>query len=357
MSDLSAHWKLVRGDDQRQAPLMTDDQSGATSAGLLALVPVPAAIVDRDDLSLVAVNTPLCDLLGVRPATLVGRSIGELLPAGRARVVVDVATSVTTAARGLDVTLALGGRDLHGRLTLAPGPTPGTLLLVYADHTALHRETSDLRAALSALSSAKTNVGHEIQAELTVVAGYSRMLATAGERITPQERARLHERVAASAQRAAGLSRELRSGRVPTARDAATLQDVLAWVEQATALRLQETEAVLVWDVDGDVAVDTGVLRQVLVRLVDDALRRDAGGGPRHVHVAMHPAAAGLEVVVSDSTDGGPDGLDQLTDGGTPTDAPTLQVERAMATHVGGLLSSVPTADGTRHVLWLPRVD
>lgn len=321
---------------------------------LVALLPVPAAVVARDDLSLLAVNTPFANLLGVQPATLDGRSIGELLPPGRARLVVDAARAAGTEPRSLDVTLALGGRDLHGRVTLAPGPSPSTLLLIYADSTTLHREASDLRAGLAAIASANRNLGDEMQAELTVIAGYSRMLATAGERITPFERARLHERVAESAHRAAGLSRELTNdpGQDQLHRDD-SLTDVMSWVEQATALRLADTEAVLVWDIDRDVPVDTGVLRQVLVRLVEDALLRGNQDGPHHVHVAMRPVSDGLEVIVSHSTEDGSDPLDRFArhGNGQPT---TLRAERAMTSHVGGWLSSVPAAGGTRHLLWLP---
>ena len=336
---------------------MHQDHEHDTPAGLLGLVPVPAAVVDRDDLSMVAVNRPLAQLLGVDASTLVGRSIGELLPPGRARQVIDLANATQDDTRMLDVRLTLGGRDLHGQLTLAPGPTPETLLVVYADHTALHRENSDLRVGLSAVSATAANVSDEMQAELTVVAGYSRMLATAGESITSSERVRLHERIAESAQRAAGLSRELTSGRPADGSDDGSLTDVMGWVEQATALRLADADAVLVWDVDGDVPVDLGVLRQVLVRLVEGTMTRPAGPGPRHVHVAMRPVADGLEVVVTDSTEDDTDELARLT--AAPNERPTtkLKAERAMATQVGGWLSSVPASTGTRHVLWLPELD
>ncbi len=304
---------------------------------------------------MVAVNVPLAQLLGVHPPTLEGRSIGELLPTGGARVVMDAATNLRDAPRSMDVMLAIGGQDLHGRLTLGPGPTASTLVLVFADHTVLHEERSALRASLSAAAAAARNVGDDLQAELTVVAGYSRMLAHAGDVITATERMRLHERIAEAAQRAAGLSRDRGpETSIPTAAPPASLTDVMAWVEQATALRLADAAAVLVWDIDRQVDVDTGVLRQVLVGLVVDALERS--DEPRqHVHVTMRPVADGLEVIVSDSAHH-EDELARILDDTDepPPAARSLATERALATSVGGWLSAVPSTDGTRHVLWMP---
>lgn len=335
---------------------MNQDHELEHPAALLELIPLPSALVDRSDLSVVAVNPPLARLLGVEKSTVVGRSIGELLPPGRARQVLDVANATQDDARMLDIQLTLGGRDLQGRLTLAPGPTSRTLLVVFTDHTALHRENSDLRAGLSAASSAATTVSNEMEAELTVVAGYSRMLATAGESITTSERVRLHERIADGAQRAAGLSRGLSADRPEPGEAPSSLGDAMEWVEQATALRLADTSAVLVWDIERDVPVDLDVLRQILVRLIEGTLTHTAGPDPRHVHVGMRPVADGLEVVVSDSTEDDSDELAQLTAAPDVSPATRLGAERAMVAKVGGWLSSVPSSNGTRHILWLPEV-
>lgn len=132
----------------------------------------------------------------------------------------------------------------------------------------------------------------------------------------------------------------------------------MAWVERAAAAHPTGAGVPLDTDVTGDVDVDLGVLRHVLLRLVGAALDRVDGDESARVQVTMRPLGDGLEVLVTDgaATDDPP--LVVLARGvTTPHRDDGLATSRALAEQLGGWLAAVPHEPGTRHVLWLPTRD
>lgn len=345
------------------------DADLAQARVLLRDLPMPTALLHGRSLVIADANADLLRLLGTQSVeNLRGRSLYELLGQGDAQHVRAALPSLVGGAQHLDVSFGFAPPRLgRGRLSLsAAGESPDRSRVVLASLTDLTVELDRLDAAtreLLAMDSASRRLGHDLRQPLTVLAGYTRILQEGD--LAPEERQRLLRRVAEAARRAAEQVDGLTGGHADAvgAEETVRLSDVAAWLEGLTALAFDDRGALLVNDIaDAEVPVDDGVLRQVLLNLVNNALEH--GGDEPHlrVHVTSRQVANGLEVLVTDTGQGIPDdALEDVFEHGVQLGVRPrrgrgtgLATSRRIVEEIGGWIAAVPHDGGARFVVWLP---
>lgn len=328
-------------------------------------LPLPTAVMRRETLELLEVNSPFAELFGTRPDVLHGRSVAELLPVGEGRMIAAAAPRVDAGPDGFDVTFRIGHDELSGRLTLGPYPdAPELLILMFEDLSAERAQAAEHRRVHERVASVTRQVGHDLRSTLTVIAGFARLLASSDHDMDTDERRRIEQRLADAATRSVELATDLVAAeqRGEQERGATRLSDIVGWVEGLTALAFDAIDGMLVSDIGDEVVdVDDGVLRQILLNLVNNALEHAQPNGPLRVHIATRRLHGNLELLVTDNGRGIPlDSLDDVFRHGVQLRArgagrgTGLATCRTIAEEVGGWLSAVPYDDGARFVLWLP---
>jgi two-component system phosphate regulon sensor histidine kinase PhoR len=231
---------------------------------------------------------------------LLGYDRGESLPDLPALFRVKAAREVVDAVLGGEVVQAREAELEGGLVLLNARPLPsGGALLVLLDQTEIRRLEAVRRDFVA-------NVSHELKTPLTSISGYAETILT--DRPDPEITRRFLETILGNARRMQRLVDDLLDlSRIEAGRwqpepehvdIEAAIQDVWSGLaERATAGRIE-----LVLDVGPGadaVVVDPDGLRQVLLNLIDNALRYSPAGG--RITCRSRVDAGGIVVSVSDT--------------------------------------------------------
>lgn len=248
-----------------------DLSAGVDSAWLDAL---PQAVVLFDAAGVVTrLNTAAARLWGVPDERARGRRVLE---------VVRRHTLETLAERGGELDLEIGGRALHCRAV------PGALIV--EDVTDLRRKEAELREAAAVLS-------HEFRTPVTALKG---LLEALQYELPYEMQQSFVSQGLSEVERLARLVEDLAVGFRPTRARTLPLSEVLSRAERLTAPELSESGVRVTRGEDALVRADPDKLLQVLLNLLENAVRY----GPRPGVVRVEARAQG-ELVEVAMLDGG----------------------------------------------------
>ena len=191
----------------------------------------------------------------------------------------------------------------HLLLARVEGRPDGTTVVVLHDVTNLHRLETIRRDFVA-------NVSHELRTPVSVVQASAEALQD-GALEQPAIARRFVDAILRNTERLGLLISDLLSlsrieaGRYTFAFTTLTVRPVVDEVVEVLALRARARSHVLQVDVPDDVAVhgDAGALEQVLVNLLENAMKYTPDGG--RIHVRMAPAPAGrVRIEVADNGPG-----------------------------------------------------
>jgi two-component system, OmpR family, phosphate regulon sensor histidine kinase PhoR len=244
---------------------------------------------------IVSANAAARRLLGYDPAESLP-DLPELFRVKAARVVVDAVLGgevVREREAELDGSLVL--------LSARPLPSGGALLVLF-DQTEVRRLEAVRRDFVA-------NVSHELKTPLTSISGYAETILT--DRPEPDITRRFLETILGNARRMQRLVDDLLDlSRIEAGRwqpepehvdVGATIQDVWSGLTERAAARTVELQVELEPGADV-VVVDPDGLRQVLLNLVDNALRYSPPGG--RITCRSRVEGGGIVVSVSDTGPG-----------------------------------------------------
>jgi PAS domain S-box-containing protein len=268
------------------------------AARVLAAVGDGVVLVDGE--GVVRLWNPAAErITGVAAAAVVGRPLDEALP-GLPALLARVAPG---EAHAETVPLELDGRELW--LSVVAVESPDGVVFAFRDLTSERR-----------LEQAKTDfvatISHELRTPLTAVYGAARTLLRPDLELDPERRRTLLEMIAGQAQRLSDIAAEillasrLDAGDLPLAREPLDAGRVAAETVEAMRSRLPDG-APIALDVAAGVplaAGDPDKLRQVLVNLVDNAIKYSPEGTP--VAVAVDADDRRVRVSVTDRGPGIP---------------------------------------------------
>jgi signal transduction histidine kinase len=162
------------------------------------------------------------------------------------------------------------------------------------------------------------NISHDLRTPLTSLHGYLETLRLKDETLTAPERRRYLD-IAIAQSRQVGLLAQslfelarLEHGGVKPSKEVFSLGELVQDVFQKFELAAEARRQRLVADVGSalpTVEADLGMIERVLTNLLDNAIRHTPEGG--QITVQLRSAAAGVEVLVSDSGPGVPEALQQ----------------------------------------------
>jgi PAS domain S-box-containing protein len=260
------------------------------AARVLAAVGDGVALVDES--GVVRLWNPAAEEITGVPATeVVGRPIADALPGWNERLV------PADAARADTVPMEVGGRELW--LSVVAVDSPDGVVFAFRDLTAERQ-----------LEQAKTDfvatVSHELRTPLTAVYGAARTLLRTDLELDPDRRRTLLEMIASQAERLSDIADEvllasrLDAGDLPLAREPLDAGRVTAETVEAMRNRLPEGEELRLEIAPKLPAVsgDEDRLRQILVNLIDNAIKYSPEGSP--VGVSVEPRERRVRVSVSD---------------------------------------------------------
>ena len=292
------HWVAARDDGSRQVVVLLPvtwrppGATGATSATALTLLVEQSASLAAADNALNQLGLYL--LLGVLGGTLAGIALGGVFTRGVLRPL----DRVTTTAE------AIAGGDLARRLRLPPGRNEVARLGKTFDYM-----VGRLVATLEAQRRFVADASHELRTPLTSLKGLTEILMIGAHgndrRVIEQSARAIHDeldRLGRLVNDLLTLSRLDSTGgtaapvlprRIPldacaTLAAAVTQMSALA---EGRGVRLVQGCAAPLW-----IAGDPGQLKQVLLNLLDNALRHTPEGGEVIMRGAVEGSAARLEV-------------------------------------------------------------
>jgi two-component system phosphate regulon sensor histidine kinase PhoR len=265
---------------------------------------VEGVVVTDLAMRVVLLNARARELLGISAGEELGRPLVELVrdPALQesARKLREGATVVSQ-----DVTLGgRGGRLLQlnaARLTGADGRAFGFVLVLH--------DVSELRRLEVIRRDFVANVSHELRTPLTAIKGYAEtLLGPAGDDRETARRFlavidRHSERLGRLTEDLLTLS-DLELGRTPLHLGAIDLEPTVEDVVQILDERAARTDVRLIAEVDPatpPVLADGDRLRQVLINLIDNAIKFTPAGGRVTVRVAPGGPANVVQIAVQDS--------------------------------------------------------
>jgi signal transduction histidine kinase len=186
-------------------------------------------------------------------------------------------------------------------------------LALLAVHRAAQRE-AELSRQKSQFVSA---VSHELRTPLTTIRMHAEMLAD--ELVDEARRPRVHEELVSETVRLSRLvenvleASRLEEGRRPVRPRTADLRAHVARVVEDVArfargkgFELGGPDAEGASDAPVEIAFDAGAIEQVVVNLIDNAIKY-AGDGERRIEIAVEPTPDGARIVVRDSGPGIPE--------------------------------------------------
>ncbi|MEW6420765.1 MAG: ATP-binding protein [Deinococcota bacterium] len=232
---------------------------------------------DSDGLTVTRVNTAAARLWGVPQERAAGRPLLEI---------VRRHTLEALAERGGELELELGGRTLRCTATCAALEQDGALIV--EDITAHRRREAELREATAVLS-------HEFRTPVTGLRGVLEAL----EYDMPPDLAQNFVRQGLQeVERLARLVEDLAVGFRPTRARTLPLAEAFTRVERLLARELAARQTTLTFGADHLVRADPDKLLQVLLNLIENALKYGPPGKPIEVHT--DPRGAWVEVAVLD---------------------------------------------------------
>jgi PAS domain S-box-containing protein len=304
------------------------------------------------------VNPAAEGILGLAAETAVGRPISEVVPEWHALVDLIPVGRPGDGRTFATVPLARGG---HEQWLAVAGVDSGdgvvyTIRDVTADHH-LEQLRSDLVAVVS----------HELRTPLTGAYGAAQTLLARYEQLADDSRRQLLELVVQQCERLTRildqilLTSQLEAGQVPVALETF---DAAALVRGLQASATAADRARLVVEVDAEIGTrgSADATRQILVSLVDNALRYSAGD----VTVAVEAEDANVRFTVADHGPGVPAGereriferfyrLDPGQQRGVGGTGLGLYIAKQLATRMHGRIGLLPRDLGTTVFVDLPR--
>ena len=263
----------------------------AQEARVLSAMGDGIALVDHDGIVRVW-NRAAERMLGLSAAQVDGRRLEDVLPAWRE--VRERVTPRTEESRRDTVPIEAGGRELW--LSVVAVETPDGVVYAFADVTE-ERRLDEAKSELVA------TVSHELRTPLAAVYGAAQTLLHRDSYISPEERAALLDMIAVQTQRLAQiadqflLASRLESGELPVAIDVVDVGRLAR--ETAAAMRESALGRVIEVEVEATVPPargDPDRLRQVLVNLVDNAVKYSPDGGDVSVSVKSLNGSVRLSV-------------------------------------------------------------
>ena len=261
------------------------------AAGVLAAI--GDGIVLLDDSGVVRLWNPAAErIVGLAAANVVGRPIEEAVPAWRVvaeRLPRGDETSVET------LPVEVGERELW----LSFRAVRSAHGVVYAFRDETHERTLD-----RAKSDFIATVSHELRTPLAAVYGAAQTLGRTDAALTDEQRRPLLEMMTTQSERLAEIVEEvllaskLERGEVPLASEPIDVAELAADTVETMRGRLRAGSTLeLVAPVEVPPARgDKAKVRQVLMNLVENAIKYSPGGGDITVDVAAHEASVRIEV-------------------------------------------------------------
>ena len=227
-----------------------------------------------------------------------GSSLAEIIRAPALLALVSAAT-IGEAASG-ELELALGDRQLVARL--APRSDGQGWVLVMHDVTALRRLETVRRDFVA-------NVSHELRTPVSIISANAETLIDGG--VDDLEyRPKLLDATLRNARRLGTIIEELltlsrlEAGRFELERELVSVAEVAASAVDSVeaGARVRETAITLAVDADLAVAADPEVLEEVLINLVDNAVKHTPAGS--RVDVTAHSVEGAVRIEVRDNGNG-----------------------------------------------------
>ena len=262
------------------AHLYEEAERRAQAARVLAEVGDAVFLVDREG-SIRLWNKAAEAITSLAAADVVGRPIDEVLPSwAQLAPLIPVASGPGELVRAETAPLDLGGRELWVSGS-GVGIDDGT---IYA-----FRDLTEERALETLKAEFVATVSHELRTPLAAIYGAAQTIRRSDIELDQEVRGQLLDVIATESDRLGAIVSDLLvAGRLdadelpvsiepldPVELAGSVLDTARAHLPEAIDLELRAGDGV------GAVAADAGQLRQVLVNLVDNAIKYSPGGGPR----------------------------------------------------------------------------
>jgi PAS domain S-box-containing protein len=293
---------LERAIELRRLDRQVEEQQVALERHARVLEHVDDGVFLVDDDGFIQHWNPAAQALtGVRPDEALGRQVETVLPGWEtvASLIPVGAAPGPGSVEAKVVPLELGGRELW----LAVSGVSFSDGTVYA-----FRSLTEERALDELKGEFIATVSHELRTPLAAIYGSAQTLLRTDLELDDSGRKRLLEVIAQEAERLSRIADEiLFAGKLDTGQfslgeqgfDLRTLaQEVVEEMRAAFAARENISIELAVPDTIETVAGDPDKLRQVLINLIDNAVKYSPGGG--RVEVAIEPREAGVRIVVKD---------------------------------------------------------
>jgi PAS domain S-box-containing protein len=269
------------------AELYQEAEKRAQAARVLASVGDGVFLVDRDDVIRLW-NPAAAAITGLAERELVGKRADKAIPGWAAvRSRVSLAPAPTpTGVRAASVPLEIDGRELW--LSVAGVELDDGTVYAFRDLTeefALEKMKSDFVATVS----------HELRTPLAAIYGSALTIRRTDIDLDDEMRDRLLQVIAEESDRLAQivndllLASHLDSGRLQVTIESCDARDLIEGVLEAAQTHLPDGVTLQLDAPDQlpPVAADPGQLRQVLVNLVDNAVKYSPEGGPVQIELAQ----------------------------------------------------------------------
>ncbi len=330
------------------ARLFAESERRADAA--LALAYVGDGVVLLDSAGRVRFwNSAAAAITGIRSEEAVGRRVEEFLPSW---------AEVSRLAELADAAAPSSARSVTVPLETADGDRWVSVTGVAFDEGVVYalRDVTDERALERARSDFVATASHELRTPLAAVYGAARTLRRTDIELPSEQRDRFLEIIEAETERLTAivsqilLAGQLEQGRVDLSTSATDLRDLAESVLDSTRVRAPD-EVELKLDAGDDSAValaDEDKLRQVLVNLLDNAVKYSPDGGEVAVELGSAPGL--VTVTVRDSGLGIPAGehdrifekfyrLDPALTRGVGGSGLGLYISRELVSRMGGRMS------------------